>query len=129
MKSPSPQPSPRQSGEREHTASAARVYITQLEPRKVRKRHLAGVDMHAAELGAAVQGRKHFSGIEQALRVEGAFDALLLVQIDVGKHLAHQVALLDADAVLAGQDAAELDAAAQNVGAKSLGAVHLAGLV
>ena len=75
------------------------------------KRQLAAMDMHAAEFGAAVQGRKHLAGIEQALRVERAFQPLLLVEIDLGEHLRHQIALLDADAVLAGQDAAELDAA------------------
>ena len=63
------------------------------------------------------------------MRVERAFQPLLLVEVDLRKHFRHQIALLDADAVLAGQHAAELDAAAQDVGAKSLGAVHLAGLV
>ena len=43
--------------------------------------------------------------------------------------VAHQVALLDADPVLAGQDAADLDAEPQDVGAKRLGALDLAGLV
>ena len=53
------------------------------KPRNVGKRQLAAVDVHAAEFGAAVQGRKHFSGIEQALRVERAFQPLLLVEIDL----------------------------------------------
>ena len=82
-----------------------------------------------AELGAAMQGRKHLSRIEQALRVEGAFQPLLLVEVDLAEHFGHQVALLDADAVLAGQDAAKLDAAAQNIGAEGLGPLHLARLV
>ena len=77
--------------------------------------------MHAAELGTAVQGRKHFSRIKQALSVEGAFQALLLIEIDFRKHFTHQIALLDADAMLAGQDAAEFDAAAQDVGAEGFG--------
>ena len=67
------------------------------------------MDMHATEFGAAVQGRKHFSRIEQALRIERAFQPLLLVEIDLAEHLRHQIALLDADAVFAGKDAAELD--------------------
>ena len=46
----------------------------QSKPRNVRKRHAPGMHVHAAELGAAMQGRKHFPGIEQALRVEGAFE-------------------------------------------------------
>lgn len=87
------------------------------------------MDVHAAELGAAVQGRKHLSGIEQALRVEGAFQTLLLVEVDLAEHFRHQIALLDADAVLAGEHAAELDAGAQDVGAEGFGALDLAGLV
>ena len=41
----------------------------------------------------------------------------------------HQVALLDADAVLAGQHATDLDAQPQDVGAERLGALQLARLV
>src|SRR5438876_530457 len=60
-----------------------------LEPRQFRKCQFAAVHMDAAEFGAAVQGRKHFSRIEQALGVEGAFQPLLLAEIDVAEHLAH----------------------------------------
>src|ERR1700754_2680287 len=80
------------------------------KPRNVRKRQPAAVDVHAAEFGAAVQSRKHLSRIEQARRVEGAFQPLLLVEIDLAEHLRHQIALLDADAMLAGQHPADLDA-------------------
>src|SRR5438874_5181400 len=99
------------------------------EPRQVGKRELAAMHMDAAEFGAAVQRRKHFSGVEQALRVEGAFQPLLLVEVYFRKHLAHQVALLDADAVFAGEHAAELDTSAQDVGAEGLRPLDLAGLV
>ena len=58
--------------------------------------------MQVPELGAAVQLRKHLAGIEQALRVEGAFQPLLLIEVNLGEHVAHQVALLDAHAVFAG---------------------------
>src|SRR4051794_28567804 len=85
-----------------------------LKPRKVGKRQLAAVDVDTAKLGAAMQRRKHLAGIEQALRVERAFQPLLLVEVDLREHLRHQIAFLDADAVLAGQDAAEFDAAAQD---------------
>src|SRR5712671_837638 len=86
------------------TATGPTIWApSRLEPRKIRKCELAAMDMDAAEFGAAVQGRKHFSGIEQALRVEGAFQPLLLVEIDLRKHLRHQIAFLDADAVFAGQ--------------------------
>ena len=73
--------------------------------------------------------REHLAGIEQALVVEGAFDALLLVEIDLGKHHRHQIALFDADAVLAGEHAADLDAQPQDIGAELLGAFELAGIV
>ena len=55
------------------------------EPRNVGKRHAAGMHVHAAELGAAVQRRKHLAGIEQALVVEGAFEPLLLIEIGLRK--------------------------------------------
>ena len=51
--------------------------------------------------------RKNLAGIEQALLVEGALHALLLGKIDLGEHGGHEIALLDADAVLAGEHAAE----------------------
>ena len=52
--------------------------VGHLEPRNVGERQLAAGNVHAAELGAAVQLGKDLAGIEQALFVEGAFDALLL---------------------------------------------------
>ena len=70
--------------------------------------------------------RKHLARIEQTLVVERAFHALLLGQIDFVEHLRHQVALLDSDAVLAGEHAADFDAELENVGAESLGALELA---
>src|SRR5580698_4150608 len=87
------------------------------KPGNLGKCQLAAVDMDAAEFGAAVQGRKYLAWVQEALGVEGAFQPLLLVEVDLRKHLRHQVALLDADAVLAGQDAAEFDADSQDVGA------------
>src|SRR5579871_4305498 len=80
------------------------------KPWNVRERELAGMHVHAPQFGATVQGGKNLARIEEALRVEGAFDSLLLVEVDLGKHLAHQIAFLDTDAVLAGQNAAEFDA-------------------
>src|SRR5258708_3002043 len=99
------------------------------KPGEIGKRQLAGPHMHAAELGAGVQGRKHLAGIEQAAFVERAFEALLLGEIDLGKHGRHQIALLDPDPMLACQHAAHLHAEPQDVGAESLGALELAGLI
>src|SRR3546814_2146453 len=63
------------------------------------------------------------------LGVERAFDALLLRKILLAEHLGHQVALLDADTVFAGEHPADLDAQPQNVAAERLGAIEFAGLV
>ena len=65
-------------------------------------------------------------GFKQALLVEGAFDADLLVEVDFVEHFGHQVALFDADAMFAGQHAADLDAEPQYVGAEILGALQFA---
>src|ERR1700722_7568417 len=56
-----------------------------LESRGVGKRELAAVHVHAAEFGAAMQGRKYFPRVEQPLRVEGAFQPLLLVEVDLAE--------------------------------------------
>src|SRR5258708_25732014 len=87
------------------------------------------MDVDAAELGAAMELREDLAGIEQPVGVEGAFEAQLLVEIDLVEHDRHEIALLDADAVLAGEDAADLDAEAQDIGAERLGALELARLV
>src|SRR5437879_13043636 len=95
------------------------------KPRKFGESELAAMDVYATQFCAAMQGRKYLAGIEQALRVEGAFQTLLLVEVDLAEHFRHQIALLDADAVLAGEHAAELDAGAQDVGAEGFGALDL----
>jgi len=48
----------------------------------IRKCQPAGMHMHAAEFGAAMQGRKHFSGVEQALRHRRRISAAwLLIEV------------------------------------------------
>ena len=76
------------------------------------------MDVHAAHLGAAMQGREDLARIEQELRIKGALDPLLMGQIDLGEHGPHQVALFHPNPVLARQHAANLDTEPQNVGAK-----------
>src|SRR5260370_19990344 len=78
--------------------------------RNVGERQLVVMHDHPAEFGAAAELREHLGGSEQVGEIEGAFHAHLLVEIDFGELLAHQVALLDADAVLAGQHAAHAHA-------------------
>ena len=87
------------------------------------------MDVEAAEFGAAVQLWKHLAWIEPIVRVERAFQPLLVRQVALVEHSPHQIALLDPDSVLAGQDTADLDAEFEDVGAKGLGTLDLAGLV
>ena len=75
------------------------------------------------ELDAAAQLGKHLAGIEQVIGIEGAFDAHLLVEVDLGELLAHHVSLLDADPVLAGQHSAHPHAEPEDVGAEKFGAM------
>jgi prevent-host-death family protein len=74
-----------------------------LKPRQVGESHLAAGDVEAAELGAAVELRENLARVEDLGWVERALHALLLVQIVLVEHHRHQVAVLDADAVLAGR--------------------------
>ena len=46
-----------------------------LKPGQIRVVDLPAPHQHLAVLGAALQGGDHLAGVEQALRVEGAFDA------------------------------------------------------
>ena len=72
---------------------------------------------------------KTLPGIEQAAVVEGAFEPLLLGEIGLGEHRRHQVALLHADAMLAGEHAADLDAELEDIRAECLRSLELARLV
>src|SRR5579862_10071441 len=87
------------------------------------------MDMQMAELGAAMQLGELLAGVEQPIGIEGAFDAQLLIEIRFVEHRSHEIALLDADAVLAAQNAADLDAIAHDIGAAGLGGLELARLV
>src|SRR5271166_1378354 len=83
-------------------------------PRSLMARRSCGAGRHRG-----FAQREYFCRVEQPVGVEGRLDAALLVQLDGAELHAHQVALLDADAVLAGQATAGLDAEFQDVGAKS----------
>src|SRR5271154_6553486 len=105
------------------------IGIAGSEPWNIGKRHAAAADMHAAEVGAVMGCRGHRAGLEQSLLVEGAFDALLVLHVDFGEHNRHQVALLDPDAMLAGEHAADLDAKLENVGPERLRALQFPRLI
>ena len=66
--------------------------------------------MDTAKFGAPVQCRKDLARIQQAIRIEGAFEALLLLEVILVEHRTHKVTLLNSNAVLARQNAADLDA-------------------
>ncbi len=87
------------------------------------------MDHDAAQLGAAPELGEDLAGVQQMVRIERTLQAHLLVEVDLGELHAHQVALLDADAMLAGQHATHPHAEAQDVGAEFLGAVQLVGVV
>ena len=68
------------------------------------------MDMKMTELGAAMQLRKDLTRVQQAIRIESAFEALLMCQVALVEHCSHEVALFDADPVLTGQHATDFDA-------------------
>src|SRR5512141_18860 len=89
-------------------------------------RQLAVVDVHLAELSAAVERRYALAGIEQRLRIERGLHSEEALELAGAELHAHLRQLLDADAVLAGDRAADLDAELQDRGAERLGALGLA---
>src|SRR5262249_6435692 len=99
------------------------------EPRQIGEARLAAVDVDAPQLGAAVQRREDLARVEQRIGVEHALHPLLLGQIRLVEHCRHEIALLDADPMLAGEHAAYLDAKLQDVRAERLRAFELAGIV
>ena len=79
---------------------------------RYKRRAAAGVDLfHAAGAG----GGQHLAGAEQAVGVERVAEACHHVQVVVGEQLCHEVDLLDADAVLAGDAAAAVDALVEDL--------------
>src|SRR6056297_1331869 len=95
------------------------------QTRTARSRGLRG--SRPAALGCGK--RKHLRRVQEPMRVEDVLHAKLGLEI-VGRELRrHKIALLDADAVLAGQAAARLDAELQDLGAERLAALQVAGLV
>jgi hypothetical protein len=85
--------------------------------------------MKTAEFGAAMKLWKHLARVEQAIRIERAFEALLMRQVALVEHCSHEVALFDADAVLTGQYSTDFDAELEDIGTKGLGTLDLTGLI
>src|SRR5690348_5410719 len=80
-----------------------------LEPRQLGMAHRARMHVDTALLRAAVQRRIHLARIEADLRIECVLDAMLLVEIGLVELVRHEVTFLETDAVLARQDAADID--------------------
>ena len=69
-----------------------------------------GAGFFAAESGAG----KSLSGLAMLCGIEGVADELHGVEVGLGEHVAHGLLLLAADAVLAGDGAAVVDAEVQD---------------
>ena len=69
--------------------------------------------------------RKHLGGVKEPLRVEHGLDPHLHAKVGRRELHAHQVALLDADAVLSREAAADVDTQLQDLGPSFLGALRL----
>jgi hypothetical protein len=82
-----------------------------------------------AVLGATRQGRDDLERIEQAVGIERALHGREGIGLIARELHAHPVDFLDADAMLAGDRAADLDAQLENRRTESLGALGDAGLV
>src|SRR5581483_5150867 len=66
---------------------------------------------------AASRRRQHFAGVAEPVLVPRRLDAAHHVHVGLGEDERHEVTLLDADAVLAGQRAADVGADLQHLGA------------
>src|SRR5262245_9900750 len=77
---------------------------------------------------AAIE-RKHLVRVEQPLRVEHGLEAHLQPQVGLAELHAHEVALLEAHAVLAREAAAHVDAQLEDLGARLLGSLGLGRIV
>src|SRR5512134_3978984 len=103
--------------------------VSPSEPGKIRVRQRAAANDHPSELGATLQRGDVLAGVEQAGRVERPLDAAEALELRAGELRAHLVDLLDADAVLAGDRAADLDALLEHLAGELLGAMQLVRVV
>ena len=63
-----------------NTPNLSRTLAVSSKPRNVGESRAAGMDVHAAKLGAAMQRWEHLAGVKQAFVVERALEALLLMR-------------------------------------------------
>src|SRR5262245_58560126 len=84
------------------------------ESRQMREAFRARVHVLAPPLGAAAQRRIDLARVEAHLGIERVFHAVLDLEVRRVELVRHEVALLEADTVLAGQHAADVDAELQD---------------
>src|SRR5215210_714633 len=87
--------------------------------------HAEGAGTFAAE----TRGREDLARVAEAMRIEGASEELHGLHILVGEHLGHVLLLVHADAVLARQGAAVIQAREDYIPGQALGLLGLAGVV
>ena len=87
------------------------------------------MDMHRAEFGAALQRGDGFAGVEQSGGIKRGFYRVKLVQFRAAELQTHLVYFFDADAMFAGNGAADFDAQMQNALAEFFGARQFARLI
>src|SRR5262249_45839556 len=93
---------------------------------------LASMGPHSARsflAGLAAVERKHLGWVQQPLGVEHGLDPHLHGKVGFGELDRHEIALLDAHPVLAGEAAAGGDAELENLLARLLGTIGLCGVV
>src|SRR6266849_10986035 len=81
-----------------------------------------------ADFSATFAQGKDFAGIEQAIGIEGVVDATHEVEVGVGENEGHELGLFHADAVFAGERAADFEAVTDNFGGGLHGAFELSGI-
>ena len=88
--------------------------------------HLPGMNVHAAPFGAAMQLGYGLAGVEQPARIECGLHFVEACEFGRGELAAHLPDLFDADAVFAGDGAADLDAEFEDAAAEVLGLFQFA---
>ena len=81
-----------------------------------------------ADFAAAFAQGKDFAGVEGAGRIEGVVDAAHQIEIGVGEDERHELRLFHADAVFAGERAADFKTVTDDFGGGLHGAFELRGI-
>src|SRR5437867_472997 len=69
-----------------------------------------------ADFAAAFAEREDFAGVERTIRIKGVVDTEHEIEVSVREKKGHELGFFHADAVLAGERAADFDAITNNLG-------------